>query len=757
MTPFSAQISRLRRLALGLCVGACLSVHATQAPVDLDQAQQLLSSQPARVIEMLAPAAARSAESDEQHLALLALLTRAYVMQSSLPEAGATASALLTAARRQGNLRYQGVALREQGAIAAVQTRYQDALDLYQQAMATFDKDIHRRERGLTLNATAHAQRALHEYGPALSNARKALALFREVGATGEMAEAFNAMGVILERMGDLEESLAAHLQALEIRRALNLRSGVADSLYNIGEIYRELQDFATAEGYLSESIELDRSLHNRGNEAYGLYKLADIQCALDKFDLARQNGVQALALFQELGAAENVAHVLTNLAKLEYRADDLDAALTYIKQARSEMPLSAAPEIQGKLNLYYARILLRRNALEQAAEVVSENLSMPELLDADSLLTFYRVRAEIYEAQGDMAAALATLKEHNRLRAQRMTEIRNESLAKVRASVEFLQREQQLQLLSRDKTLAVEKSARRTLERNVMLASLVLILCLGMVLLGRFQLRRANLNLKNRLAEQQDQLRVKELALLAAQDQLGRTRDTDTLTGLSNRPFLIANIEQDCAKSMRDYLNWLQQKAPLPVQSDLVFFLVDIDHFKAVNDRLGQQAGDQVLAQMRALLTQVFRETDYLVRWGGEEFLIVSRFSQRENAALLAERLRALVQSTPFEQAEGEGLMLTVSVGFACFPFYTDRPGHYNWTQVVDIADLCLYAAKRSGRNQWVGMTGVEGLEHVDTFQRLFSEPAQVIREGWVNLYTSQDGPEQLVWQYHELGFKPN
>ncbi|UTA46816.1 diguanylate cyclase [Simiduia sp. 21SJ11W-1] len=763
MTRTPSQLPVTQRLLQLLLCCACLCVMAEPlgAPVDLEQAAQLVQSQPARVVALLEAGLNEAEQRGGQYqLELWALLTRAYVVQSQLEQASALAVRLHTQASTQGNIRFQAVALREQGAIAHIQTRYPEALSHYQQSLQVLADAALPRERGLTFIATAHAQRALFQYGPALTSARKALGFFREVGATGDMADAFNAIGVILERTGDLEEALAAHLQALEIRRALNRLPGVADSLYNIGEIYRELADFTSAEAYLIESVEIDRSLSNRSNrsnQAYGLYKLADIQCALDKFEQARENGLRALALFRELGAAENVSHVLINLAKLEYRAGNQASALAFIRQARSEMPMDSAPELQGRLDLYYARILLKNGEPARAAEVIQESLAVPELLDTETRLGLYLVKADVFEATGQLAEALATLKAHNRIQAESLTRVRTASLAKVRASVEFMQREQQLQLLSRDKNLQQAQTARAELERTMWVGGALLLVCFMAVVLGRYQLRRANGRLKAELKAKADALGVKELELIAAQDQLAQVAQSDPLTGMANRRFLLAHIEQDCAKSMRDYLNWLQQRAPLPVQSDLVFFLLDLDNFKSVNDHYGHACGDQVLSQMRPVLSQIFRETDYQVRWGGEEFLVVARFSQRENAALLAERLRTLVEGMHFRLEGNQQVQLTLSIGFACFPFYTDRPGHYNWTQVVDIADLCLCAAKRSGRNQWVGMTGVEGLEHEDTFQRLFSEPAQVVREGWVNLYSLSNDPEAIVWQNQELGFKPN
>jgi diguanylate cyclase (GGDEF)-like protein len=189
------------------------------------------------------------------------------------------------------------------------------------------------------------------------------------------------------------------------------------------------------------------------------------------------------------------------------------------------------------------------------------------------------------------------------------------------------------------------------------------------------------------------------------AHNALDELSVSDPLTGLRNRRFLTRHIEADAALSQRSYETWLREsdKAP-PHNADLVFFMVDIDHFKLVNDVHGHAAGDQVLVQMRARLELVFRESDYIVRWGGEEFLVVARSANRGEAGVMAERIRAAVADTPFELEGGTPLAKTCSVGFACFPFVPTQPRLLPWLQMVSLADQGLYTAKFGGRNAWVG-----------------------------------------------------
>jgi diguanylate cyclase (GGDEF)-like protein len=175
----------------------------------------------------------------------------------------------------------------------------------------------------------------------------------------------------------------------------------------------------------------------------------------------------------------------------------------------------------------------------------------------------------------------------------------------------------------------------------------------------------------------------------------------TDPLTGLRNRRFLNVHLESDAQLTIRQYETATQP----PHDSDLIFFLADIDHFKMVNDEHGHAAGDAVLVQMRGRIESVFRESDYCVRWGGEEFLVVSRGTPRESAAVLAERVRAAVADEPFA-IDGGTLSKTCSVGFAAFPFVELAPRAFGWEEVTNLADIALYAAKNAGRNGWVGLS---------------------------------------------------
>jgi diguanylate cyclase (GGDEF)-like protein len=203
-----------------------------------------------------------------------------------------------------------------------------------------------------------------------------------------------------------------------------------------------------------------------------------------------------------------------------------------------------------------------------------------------------------------------------------------------------------------------------------------------------------------------QDELARKNALLEQAYLQQQEASFTDPLTQLRNRRFLMEHIEDEVALTLRRFER--QQRQPggeAVLDHDLVFYMLDIDHFKSVNDQHGHAAGDAVLVEMARRLRSVIRETDFLIRWGGEEFLLVARATHAGEGAVLAERLRGVVSERPFELGGGESLPVTCSVGFACYPFYATQPRLANWSEVTRLADEALYIAKDGGRNRWAGI----------------------------------------------------
>ncbi|WP_313950738.1 two-component regulator propeller domain-containing protein [Accumulibacter sp.] len=269
---------------------------------------------------------------------------------------------------------------------------------------------------------------------------------------------------------------------------------------------------------------------------------------------------------------------------------------------------------------------------------------------------------------------------------------------------------------------------------------SLLMVMIYALMQLRTRHLRLRQVELKRLVNERTAELEELTLALQRESAALQESSLTDPLTGLRNRRFLTQHIEADAGLAVREYESHFNYGAPLRDDADLIFFLFDIDCFKHVNDRYGHAAGDAVIRQMSNRLTAVFRDTDYLVRWGGEEFLVVTRETPRTQAAELAERARAAVADRPFELDDGSSLSKTCSIGFCCFPLSTQHPAALDWNAAVKIADAALYAVKNDGRNGWLGALSARGEAPAALLARSRRTLAEWARSGNLEVICSPD-----------------
>jgi diguanylate cyclase (GGDEF)-like protein len=174
----------------------------------------------------------------------------------------------------------------------------------------------------------------------------------------------------------------------------------------------------------------------------------------------------------------------------------------------------------------------------------------------------------------------------------------------------------------------------------------------------------------------------------------------TDPLTGIRNRRFLFESIQRDIAQSVRAHLEGGDRS-----ERDLIFYLIDLDNFKKVNDDYGHDGGDRVLIEAARRISSAIRNSDLLVRWGGEEFLVVSRCADRNQAGILANRILEAFRAKPFVIDASEQTPQTCSIGWAAFPWLEDDVRAVAYERVLKYADRALYRAKKAGKDQAIGM----------------------------------------------------
>lgn len=207
-----------------------------------------------------------------------------------------------------------------------------------------------------------------------------------------------------------------------------------------------------------------------------------------------------------------------------------------------------------------------------------------------------------------------------------------------------------------------------------------------------RQQLNEANARMQSKidladtkLTESNQMLMQQSEELRRMNEELQRLAVTDALTGLYNRRYFedVMGVELALAIRHGDRNSIL---------------IIDIDHFKQINDTHGHRTGDQILVEIARVLSSKLRKTDLLCRIGGEEFILLCRRAGKEESMVVAEKVRQSVEAHPFFAVPGERIAITISIGIATLP---DDVGTGTLGAYVHHADLALYRSKNLGRNR--------------------------------------------------------
>ncbi len=227
--------------------------------------------------------------------------------------------------------------------------------------------------------------------------------------------------------------------------------------------------------------------------------------------------------------------------------------------------------------------------------------------------------------------------------------------------------------------------------------------------LLHLLRLSRENLEetckLKDELESKEQSLRWHSLELQRKNLELQEISFTDPLTGVWNRRYLEEILAAEAGQVLRNYERARGSDIRKLDHRDLIFIMVDVDFFKEVNDLHGHPAGDRLLQRVAERLTKVVRKSDVLVRWGGEEFLIMSRSADPSGTPAFCERVLDIMASEAFDLGHGVRVRKTCSVGWAPFPWSRGAYEAVGAEEIIELADTALYRAKAAGRNQGVGI----------------------------------------------------
>jgi diguanylate cyclase (GGDEF)-like protein len=477
--------------------------------------------------------------------------------------------------------------------------------------------------------------------------------------------------------------------------------------------LYTQMKEYQNGAESLEELLTESEKLQSPGRMA--MAKNTEYGLAIDSGQPKRalRALLQSLDLERKLGAERMVGVTLVNLADSYLKEHDYARAAQYATEALRSAQLTndetaqAAARINlGQAYLGMGRIADGKKSYEAGMKRYEQANNKPDLQAA--LIEY----GQALERVGDLPGALSAYHRERALSNELFEKQRQKSVQELQEKYETEKKQRQIELLSRENQVkGAEIDNRRLQQRIWWLLALVFALASMVVGLLYRKVRHTNA-----------QLEVKNMEL-KAQSTL------DPLTSLYNR------------RHFQDYMRTLATAQEKPDadkrqqgRDDIVgaLFLLDVDHFKNINDTYGHAAGDAVLKMIAESLRVALRETDMIVRWGGEEFLAFLPAIPRSGVDEIARRILTGISSQSIRYQEHE-ISVNVSVGFAPFPLV---PGGVPlpWERAVNLVDMALYMAKSHGRNRAYGVRGFENF-HQTSMEAIEQDLERAWRAGFVDL----------------------
>lgn len=512
---------------------------------------------------------------------------------------------------------------------------------------------------------------------------------------------------------GDFPAALAKLQTAVDLARLSKSPASLAAALNALTLLYTQMREYDKGFKVLDELLAVASKLESPGRLAQA--KNTEYGLALDASQPLRGQRalLEALALERQLGARTMVATTLVNLSDSYLKQGDFQRALSYANEA-----IAAAREVRNndvqataRLNIGQALIGLGRH--EEGKRSVEAGLAHYDLMDnkpdLQAVLLEYGM---VLEKAGDMKGAVTAYHRERKISSQLFEQQRQKAVYELQEKYQTEKKQRQIELLSRENQVKSAELDNRRLQQRVWWL-LALVTAMAAVIVGLLyrKVRHANVQLK------------------AKNKELAHQSSRDPLTNLYNR--------RHFQEFMRRYTSTLPPAnlpSKAPGNGDVVgaLFLLDVDHFKLINDQHGHAAGDLVLATIAATLHDVLRETDMIVRWGGEEFLAflpsVTRGSLDHIAARVLDGIAA--QRVLYQ---GQAIHVHVSIGFAPYPLAPlGQP--LPWERSVNLVDMALYLAKAHGRNRAYGVRGFQQMEGT-TLEVVEQDLERAWRNGVVDL----------------------
>jgi len=503
-------------------------------------------------------------------------------------------------------------------------------------------------------------------------------------------AEALLLVALLKHRYGDYKESLALNQTALDIATELKDPNLLISVYLSIVRLEVSLERFKQAKEKM-QKIDL---------LAVQLPKVSTLRARIclwkARIYFSQGSYLQALYVLDNAISKPNMSkdvfvELLIEKAKIKLNLGDHIEAQSLVDQITQYNIGTQQHYTQLMIKVLQAKVFLQAGFFTKAILTAQDGLQS----------TFHtRFLEEQAQLQHTLASSFAQIQDyqwaHLYLKRYAFTQKaldlqkRNNKLLQLEAKFDFEQQRQQLTLLEKDNALKQQQitQQKQAIENTALLQQRIILLVVLFFALLFFMYWRWQNKRTLKMLEQQVAERTKELAI--RNKQLQAMSYTDSLTGAYNRHFIFTHIDE-----------YLPHES---FMESTILCLIDIDHFKSINDTFGHSAGDGVLKSFVDLLKHAIRQNDVIIRWGGEEFLLVMPNISREGAAEILERIRVSIESHSFTE-NNQNIAVTASLGFTPYPLLRDSI-ILDWEQTLELADFCLYSAKHGGRNAWVGIT---------------------------------------------------
>jgi diguanylate cyclase (GGDEF)-like protein len=512
---------------------------------------------------------------------------------------------------------------------------YEGALELFQRALALLDAAGEVRGRGDVLSGIGYVHLRRGEYGEATRYHLQALQIQRSTGDLVGEANSLNHLGVVASRAGEYGSALEYWQASLAIREVHDDIAAVGRSLMNIGAVYGHLGDMERMLEYTTRALEIHEN-HDPSAAGVCLNNIATALSTFGEHEAAMEYLERAAAEFRAIGNADE-AGCLAAIGSIHEERGDPDAALSFFVKSLEMVRRLGSRIYEPQILIDLGRLEERLGRDSAGLEHLHQALELAEAQGArEFVYSAHEALADAYERRGDVARALEHHRAFHSVWAEVFSTRTSVRIQNVRIRAEVKQTQREAEIL-REKNEALTRADEE----------------------------------KARLLEQ--------LGMQAA--DLERQTREDGLTGVSNRRHLDSVLAGEWERAAR-------------FGRPLTLAMLDIDHFKQVNDRFSHAVGDEVLRTVARVLRDNTRGVDIVARYGGEEFCLILVETRLDEGAQLCERLRARIQAHDWSEVR-PGLAVTVSAGVAGL-HEADAPD-----VLLAAADVRLYAAKHAGRNR--------------------------------------------------------